>query len=41
MCIIRLSFIMFAALFMESYGELVVTLQSIAKGGDALCLEWN
>lgn len=26
---------------MESYGELVVTLQAITKGGDALCLEWN
>ncbi|XP_055323382.1 B9 domain-containing protein 1 [Sitodiplosis mosellana] len=28
-------------LTMESYGELVVTLQSITRGGDALCLEWN
>lgn len=26
---------------MESYGELVITLQSISRGGEALCLEWN
>lgn len=26
---------------MLSYGELVVTLQCITKGGDTLCLEWS
>lgn len=26
---------------MESYGEIVVTLQAITRGGDALCLEWQ
>lgn len=26
---------------MQTYGELVVTLQSITKGSDTLCLEWS
>lgn len=26
---------------MQSYGELFVTLQTITRGGNALCLEWN
>lgn len=26
---------------MQTYGELIVTLQSITKGSDTLCLEWG
>lgn len=34
-------FIIAEGLYMESYGELVVTLQTITKGGETLCLDWN
>lgn len=28
-------------LFMESYGEVVVSLQSISRGVEKMCLDWG